>query len=159
MALINSNNIQDRPNMEMMVHLEGPIVDSLYDTALISWFRPMHPPLPLLNSPYRPPEGGYKFGMDNGYATRWNLDGSKGAELFKGLEQEAGGVPDGDVDEGRSDKAAPAGSLAAGIPFISGTYQTITEHLSKPSPFPSHTRVLHPYRCRRSARYTCKYPV
>lgn len=32
-TLVNSDNIQDRANMEMMVHLEGPIVDSLYDTA------------------------------------------------------------------------------------------------------------------------------
>ncbi|KAG1818492.1 uncharacterized protein BJ212DRAFT_1345885 [Suillus subaureus] len=94
MALLNSNNIQDRPNMEMMIHLEGPIVDSLYDTALVSWFRPMHPPLPLLNTGYRPPKGGYKFGMNNEYATTWILDGSKGAELFKTLQQEAGGIHD-----------------------------------------------------------------
>ena len=30
-ALVCSNNIQDRCNMEMMVHLEGPVVDGLYD--------------------------------------------------------------------------------------------------------------------------------
>ncbi|KAG2101086.1 uncharacterized protein F5147DRAFT_709739 [Suillus discolor] len=129
-ALLNSNNIQDRPNMEMMIHLEGPIVDSLYDTALISWFRPMRPPLPLLNTRYRPPEGGYKFGMDNEYATTRILDGSKGAELFKTLQQEAGGIHDRDLDkEGREDPAS-SGSLPAGVPFISGTYQTITEHLN-----------------------------
>lgn len=128
MALLNSNNIQDRPNMEMMIHLEGPIVDSLYDTALISWFRPMNPPLPLLDTRYRPPDGGYKFGMDNEYSTTWNLDGSKGAELFKKLKQEAGGIHDG--DEGGKESRASFGSVDAEIPFISGTYQTITEHLN-----------------------------
>ncbi|KAG1742307.1 uncharacterized protein EDB91DRAFT_1128571 [Suillus paluster] len=127
MALLNSNNIQDRPNVEMMVHLEGPIVDSLYDTALISWFRPMHPPLPLLDTRYRPPEGGYKFGIDNEYATTWNLDGSKGAELFNNVGQDAGGLHDG--EEGK-EKSTSSGALNARIPFISGAYQTITEHLN-----------------------------
>lgn len=130
MALLNSNNIQDRPNVEMMIHLEGPIVDSLYDTALISWFRPMHPPLPLLDTRYRPPEGGYKFGMDNEYATAWILDGSQGAELSKKLQQEAGGIHDGDVDTGGKEDPASSGCQDAGVPFISGTYQTITEHLN-----------------------------
>jgi len=129
MALINSNNIQDRPNVEMMVHLEGPIVDSLYDTALISWFRHMHPPLPLLGSRYRPPEGGYKFGLDNEYATTWNLDGSKGAELFKTLELEVGSRSVGNGNKGSKKSVSPSGSLDT--PFISGSYQTITEHLSE----------------------------
>lgn len=35
-AILNSNNIQDRPNVEMMVHLEGPVVDSIYDVLLLS---------------------------------------------------------------------------------------------------------------------------
>lgn len=111
-ALVNSNNIQDRANMEMMVHLEGPIVDSLYDTALISWFRPMHPRLPLLNRPF--PEGSYKFGMDNGYASVHLLDGKKGAELYHKLTSEE----------------TPRDATADGKIFISGRYQTITEHLS-----------------------------
>ena len=29
-----------------MTHLEGPIVDSVYDTALISWHNALEPPLP-----------------------------------------------------------------------------------------------------------------
>ena len=36
-ALISSNNIQDRVNLEMMTHLEGNIVKSFTDTALLSW--------------------------------------------------------------------------------------------------------------------------
>ncbi|KAL1608390.1 hypothetical protein SLS60_003331 [Paraconiothyrium brasiliense] len=50
-AIIQSNNIQDNDNLEMMTHLEGPVVDSFYDTALLSWYTAMAPPLPLLSSP------------------------------------------------------------------------------------------------------------
>jgi phosphatidylserine/phosphatidylglycerophosphate/cardiolipin synthase-like enzyme len=50
-AVLQSNNIQDNDNMEMMTHLEGPIVDSLYDMALISWNNKLEPPLPSHNSP------------------------------------------------------------------------------------------------------------
>ncbi len=50
-AILQSNNIQDNDNVEMMVHLEGPIVDSMYDMALISWHRKLEPPLPSANSP------------------------------------------------------------------------------------------------------------
>ena len=63
-ACLNSNNIQDRPNIEMMIQLEGPVVESFYDMALMSWAIAMNPPLPLLTirpaSPYV-----YKFKQDN----------------------------------------------------------------------------------------------
>ena len=49
-AIIQSNNIQDNDNCEMMAHFEGPIVDSFYDMALISWHNEMKPPLPCLSS-------------------------------------------------------------------------------------------------------------
>ncbi|KAG8941185.1 hypothetical protein FRC00_012487, partial [Tulasnella sp. 408] len=68
-ALLNSNNIQDMPNMEMMIHLEGPIVDSFYDTALLSWDRALNPTLPLIKGPRAadrdPQKDPYKFGHDN----------------------------------------------------------------------------------------------
>lgn len=54
-VLLNSNNIQDRPNLELMTHLEGPIVDTFYDSALYSWYNTMTPPLPCLADPYQPP--------------------------------------------------------------------------------------------------------
>ncbi|WWC69916.1 uncharacterized protein I206_103860 [Kwoniella pini CBS 10737] len=54
-ALINSNNIQDRPNLEMMTHLEGPVVDSFYEVALHSWWNKLEPPLPCMSTPYQPP--------------------------------------------------------------------------------------------------------
>lgn len=50
-ALLQSNNIQDNANTEMMVHFEGPIVDSFYDMALLSWNKKLEPPLPSRNSP------------------------------------------------------------------------------------------------------------
>ncbi|KAL7822304.1 hypothetical protein V8C26DRAFT_390667 [Trichoderma gracile] len=46
-----SNNMEDNCNMEMLTHLEGPIVDSIYDTALITWKRPLEPPLPSYEFP------------------------------------------------------------------------------------------------------------
>jgi phosphatidylserine/phosphatidylglycerophosphate/cardiolipin synthase-like enzyme len=50
-ACVSSNNIQDRVNLEMNIHLEGPIVDAFYDMALLSWAEKMDPPLPLLVNP------------------------------------------------------------------------------------------------------------
>lgn len=63
-ACLNSNNVQDRPNVEMMVQLEGPVVDSIYDMALLSWSNAMNPPLPLLTRLSTYPEV-YKFQKDN----------------------------------------------------------------------------------------------
>ena len=51
MAVVQSNNIQDNDNLEMMTHLEGNIVNSVYDTALIAWAKRLTPPLPALNDP------------------------------------------------------------------------------------------------------------
>lgn len=47
-AAVMSNNTEDNDNLEMMVHVEGPIVDSIYDTALITWQNTLQPPLPSL---------------------------------------------------------------------------------------------------------------
>lgn len=56
-ALVQSSNIQDNDNLEMMVRLEGPIVDSIYDSAVISWGRSFDTPLPMLSSPAASEEG------------------------------------------------------------------------------------------------------
>lgn len=50
-AVVSSNNIQSNDNCEMATHLEGPIVDSLYDLSLISWNKNLDPPLLLHNTP------------------------------------------------------------------------------------------------------------
>ncbi|KAM0554066.1 hypothetical protein ACHAPJ_007141 [Fusarium lateritium] len=47
-AAIMSNNTEDNDNLEMMAHVEGPIVDSIYDTALVTWQNALHPQLPSL---------------------------------------------------------------------------------------------------------------
>ncbi|KAK7510409.1 hypothetical protein IWZ03DRAFT_301041, partial [Phyllosticta citriasiana] len=55
-AVVCSNNIQrrlrtlqDNDNLEMMTHLEGAIVDSLYDAALFTWHDKLDPPLPMIS--------------------------------------------------------------------------------------------------------------
>jgi phosphatidylserine/phosphatidylglycerophosphate/cardiolipin synthase-like enzyme len=63
-ACLNSNNVQDRPNVEMMVQLEGPVVDGIYDMALLSWSNAMNPPPPLLSKLQTYPDV-YKFQRDN----------------------------------------------------------------------------------------------
>lgn len=50
-AILQSNNIQDIDNLEMMTQWEGPIVDSFYEVALISWHNRLNPPLPCLDRP------------------------------------------------------------------------------------------------------------
>ncbi|KAI0103621.1 hypothetical protein GGR51DRAFT_523871 [Nemania sp. FL0031] len=50
-GIIQSNNIQDNDNLEMMVQVEGPIVHSLYEMAMISWHKKLDPPLPSFQSP------------------------------------------------------------------------------------------------------------
>ncbi|KAF9344014.1 hypothetical protein BGX26_004918 [Mortierella sp. AD094] len=50
-AAVMSNNMEDNDNVEMMIHVEGPIVDSIYDTALITWNNHLNPPLPSHDAP------------------------------------------------------------------------------------------------------------
>jgi phosphatidylserine/phosphatidylglycerophosphate/cardiolipin synthase-like enzyme len=64
-ALLNSNNIQDRPNLEMMSHFEGDIVNSFYDTFLISWWLPFEPNLVCLEDELSLGEDDFHFGIDN----------------------------------------------------------------------------------------------
>lgn len=40
---------QDNDNTEMMSHLEGPIVDCLWDTFLVSWHKAMTPSPPSVD--------------------------------------------------------------------------------------------------------------
>jgi hypothetical protein len=51
LGLLQSNNVQDNDNLEMMMHLEGPIVDSMYDTFLVSWDKHFEPALPTIEIP------------------------------------------------------------------------------------------------------------
>jgi len=45
--------MQENDNVEMMAHLEGPIVDSFYEVCLNSWHNQLKPSLPMLNIPAR----------------------------------------------------------------------------------------------------------
>ncbi|KAM0277118.1 hypothetical protein ACHAQH_006062 [Verticillium albo-atrum] len=49
-GLVQSNNIQDNANLEMAVQVEGPIVDSLYDMALITWDMSLGQGMPMIES-------------------------------------------------------------------------------------------------------------
>lgn len=62
----------DRPNLELMSHLEGPIVDSFYEVALHSWYNALTPSLPCIGDTYSPPtnasgEVEYLFSDKNPY--------------------------------------------------------------------------------------------
>ena len=60
-AAVMSNNMEDNDNLEMMTHLQGPIVQSIYDTALITWEKGFTtPPSP----PPSPPNPSHKVGTD-----------------------------------------------------------------------------------------------
>lgn len=91
-AIINSNNIQDRVNVEMMVHLEGPIVQSFYDMALLSWWNEMDPPLPLLSQNPQYPDPGssshYQFGTDHPLAQTHGDLHAAGARAFNTLSSQ-----------------------------------------------------------------------
>ena len=93
-ALVNSNNIQDRPNLEMMVHLEGPVVESFYDIFLYSWHHKLTPVLPCLMQP--PPEtnlpgrtsSDFLFGPENPYLANIELvKSSRAARAMLNMEK------------------------------------------------------------------------
>jgi len=77
-ALVQSDNIQDNDNLEMMAQFEGPVVDSLYETALISWHNELNPPLPCLKTPAseKPPPS---FQIDS-HAKLFDENGKSSAE-------------------------------------------------------------------------------
>ncbi|GAA6013836.1 hypothetical protein JCM10207_008208 [Rhodosporidiobolus poonsookiae] len=119
-ALLNSNNIQDRPNLEMMVHLEGPVVDSIYDNILISWDEGLTPSLPCLLTPSPSSDPSlfpYSFSDHNPYLA--NIDVAKAAKaarilLSKQEEKAKRGEEGGSLsppDWWRRDSTAPHSHL------------------------------------------------
>ncbi|KAL6865660.1 hypothetical protein ACO1O0_001755 [Amphichorda felina] len=48
-AVVMSNNVEDNDNLEMMIHVEGPVVEGIYDTALVTWNK--HARLPACQVP------------------------------------------------------------------------------------------------------------
>ncbi|KAI0317533.1 hypothetical protein OF83DRAFT_1171920 [Amylostereum chailletii] len=115
-ACLNSNNIQDRPNVEMMVHFEGPIVDSFYDMALLSWSNALNPPLPLLAKPPTWPET-YSFNHENGYLKYIDAAGTSKATRRYLAEQhavnDADDALDGESPPGANEKPSKMDHQAA----------------------------------------------
>jgi len=60
---MHSNNLHDKANMELSVHLQGEIVNSYYDTFLINWGLPLTSPLPLINIPAQTDLSGVPCGV------------------------------------------------------------------------------------------------
>lgn len=86
-ALLQSNNIQDNSNLEMLVHLEGPIVDSFYDMALISWHKKLEPPLPCLKEPATADGGiGEALKAGNGHAVDGKAAGYENGNTCDGSQ-------------------------------------------------------------------------
>ncbi|KAF8312473.1 hypothetical protein DL93DRAFT_2059854 [Clavulina sp. PMI_390] len=98
-GIIQSNNIQDRVNVELMTHVEGPIVQSLYDVALISWGLAMNPPLPLLSEPM-PVQKEFKFGKEHPAISSKDLEKARvqaGAFIKESHLPDFGGEQDGNT--------------------------------------------------------------
>ena len=70
-----------------MTHLEGPIVQSLYDMSLLSWGLALKPQMPLLGNHIASPES-YAFGKDNKYISSKNLDGLGAYAIQASLQAE-----------------------------------------------------------------------
>lgn len=134
-AVLQSNNIQDNDNVEMMVQLEGPIVDSLYDMALISWRLKFLPPLPSHNSPAA--QGG--FGSSAALA---DVDGRAGASENGGVHQPGAvdaSVPTHSDDTSRADAVTgPSTTDSVTHPLGTSTRQAASDGLDVPTNGHSH---------------------
>ncbi|EPQ55823.1 hypothetical protein GLOTRDRAFT_138593 [Gloeophyllum trabeum ATCC 11539] len=87
-VLLNSNNIQDRPNVEMMIHLEGPIVSAFVDTFVLSWNNRFKPLPPLIAHPVPPPSSNFKFDGENPFLR--HIDVIRAARAARALLKQQG---------------------------------------------------------------------
>lgn len=123
--------------MEMMVHLEGPIVQSFYDMALISWNETLEPPLPLLAKQINRPIHDYVFGSDHPVIGGKDSE-DKAVKARSTLQQHLADLdgPSGSSDSGQAHKrwddtdADEVTRVDSGVTSES----TINTHLSKPRP-------------------------
>ncbi|KAI0404158.1 phospholipase D/nuclease [Xylaria palmicola] len=107
-GIIQSNNIQDNDNLEMMVQVEGPIVDSLYDAAMISWHKNLEPKFPCLQSAATPSTGFSSFGAShaNIFSPTGSIKGHSAViDPGKIPRRKAYGVEANMVDDGLIDSA------------------------------------------------------
>lgn len=138
-GIVQSNNIQDNENLEMMVHVEGPIVDGLYDMALLSWHKKLQPPLPSHATPAS--EGGIgAFGPshnslfdENGKVKGWHAVVNPATESNGSRPQEAEAETNKTVNEPYA-----VGSTGASDPatdgYLKAGRQTVPENLLRDPP-------------------------
>jgi hypothetical protein len=118
-ACLSSNNIQDRVNIDMNVHLEGPIVEAFYDMALLNWGEKMDPSLPLLLNPSLADYSKRFCGA------REQTEGRAGARGRSG-----NGIPRDCFEEARVRKQLMAENVADALPTpYSGTYYLIVPYI------------------------------
>lgn len=89
-ALVNSCNINLRSNVEMMTRFEGAVVNSLYDTFLISWGNKLPTRLPCLATPALSRRQ-FAFAHDEQEAVvKTNFDNQKNGSPLDALEIQVG---------------------------------------------------------------------
>ncbi|KAI1767247.1 hypothetical protein GGR53DRAFT_136174 [Hypoxylon sp. FL1150] len=125
-AVVQSNNIQDNDNVEMMVEVQGPIVDSLYDMALLSWHRKLEPPLPMIHSPAA--GDGSRYG---GVTADWKSSGKADNRQEVLGRRQAG--------EGTDHVEGLAKLTLDGDDSGSGNHQGQDDHGSSETSLPEHT--------------------
>ncbi|KAI1394032.1 uncharacterized protein F4822DRAFT_34309 [Hypoxylon trugodes] len=124
-AVLQSNNIQDNDNVEMMVEVDGPIVDSMYDMALISWHKKLEPPLPNLGIP-AVQTGSGKFG-----ASHADIFGPDGTVKGYSVMADPAKLPRGTADGLEVLQQKP---ITEGTGSTNGLNGPATETLQNPSP-------------------------
>ncbi|CAK5279448.1 unnamed protein product [Mycena citricolor] len=140
-AVLQSDNIQDNDNMEMMIHLEGPIVDSLYDMALISWHLKLAPTLPSANQPET--EGGL-----GGIGDETTAKGDQRADVLTGpttVESVVHPVNSSQANEAQSDTEQGVLNTAPNIQTqVKGPDEYTRNYLYSGKQGISDTQIAHP---------------
>ena len=111
--------------MEMMSHLEGAVVDSLYETCLISWHNALKPPLPNLAEPAAasPPPSFQNPSHDKIFRQGSAL------QSFVGRTQKSLGHSIAILEEGQQDLSAPDKKQQVDV-TSRGTDAVLAEHNS-----------------------------
>lgn len=157
-ALLNSNNIQDRPNLEMMIHLEGPVVESFYDIFLYSWHHRLQPALPCLTTPqtWGASKEDYRFREENQYLNDIELvKASKAArKLLKqqyGDDEKLAALRKVGTREGQSTGASIISSGGRIQDFLGGMAQSSRMAQSRRGSFADNSDedLLHPEAAHR----------
>lgn len=109
----------------MMTHMEGPIVDSLYDMSLASWHNELKPPLPSYNSPAA--LGGLPSFQEQSHSNMFNPDGTPRVQHQSRDDM----INPADENPNQSELAAQSGNIYAGqqVPVLKNGKQSDYEGL------------------------------